>query len=51
MRVIFMPPNYSNLIDDEGSKVTSIDIENEYKEGKVYDLKQDIKIEQFKEIK
>lgn len=51
MRIIFMPPNYSELKDDKRSKVTSIDIANEYREGKVYDLEKDIKIEQFQEVK
>lgn len=51
MKIIFMPPNYSELKDDKRSKITSIDIANEYKQGKVYDLETDIQIEKFQEVK
>lgn len=45
VKIIFNPLNYSHMSENELDVISSEQIENEYHQGKIYDLKDEIKIE------
>ncbi len=47
VKVVFNPLNYLKMKEKELDVVSSEQIEREYKEGKIYDLKKEIQIESF----
>lgn len=47
LKIIFNPLNYLKMKEKELDSISSEQIEKEYKEGKIYDLKKEIQIEKF----